>query len=45
MEGMDALGSNVIELWTPLLKEYAAIKEVLKNSLNESKAGSGITLN
>jgi len=36
IEGIDALGSDTIQLWAALLKEFAgSIKEVLKNSLEQ----------
>jgi hypothetical protein len=36
IEGLDALGSDNIEAWAPLLKEYSgSIKEALKNSLEQ----------
>jgi len=36
VEGIDALGSDTVQLWAPLLKEVeGSIKEVLKNSLEQ----------
>ena len=36
IEGIDALGSNTVQLWATLLEEFSgSIKEVLKNSLEQ----------
>jgi uncharacterized protein YnzC (UPF0291/DUF896 family) len=36
IEGIDALGSDTVQLWTCLLKEFlGSIKEILKNSLEQ----------
>jgi len=36
IEGIDALGSDTVQLWAALLKEFSgSIKEVLKNSLEQ----------